>query len=137
MGGRGSSGGGGGGGGEASGTPSSVTQALSRISGTEKQKAWATDIIDGYFKNMDLVIKNNSGFLSGMPKAEQKALAKAAKGLKKEEASAFIKMIQSSPITASKIIDKRSGFDYKRTQSKIFRRAGISVITRRFIDEKA
>ena len=46
MGGRGSSGGGGGGG--ASGTPSSVTQALSRISGTEKQKAWATDIIDGY-----------------------------------------------------------------------------------------
>lgn len=135
MGGRGSSGGGGGGG--ASGTPSSVTQALSRISGTEKQKAWATDIIDGYFKNMDLVVKNNSGFLSGMPKAEQKALAKAAKEIKKEEAAKFIKMVQSSQITATKIIDKRSGFDYKRTQSGIFRKAGISIITRRFIDEKA
>lgn len=127
MGGRGSSGGGGGGGG---GTPK-----LQELTGSEKQVAWANDIRQGAFNQLDAMDANYDRLRSVAqqevgakrgPKVE--AAAESLAGYNKSDVQAgreaLIKAFNSPQAkSASAVIDKRNDFSPRSVSQAVRSRA--------------
>lgn len=126
MGGRGSGGGGG-----RSGAGSSVKLNLSGMQGTEKQVAWATDILEGYFSTYDRAI---NGIKNDIRYEQNKEYTDTAKNVIKElgaqknkEISSFNTGIKERGLKASTVIERRSSFQ-KTTQAveeNVLRKMGV------------
>ena len=103
MGGRGSSGGGTGGG---HGPNYAANAKMPGLTGSEKQKKWASDIRDTALKSADLVVKNSKKLGTSL----------SSRNLPSVEGAEFarnvaVKELQSVS-SASKIIDKRTKLSY-------------------------
>ena len=121
MGGRGS--GSGGGGGSAGG----ARLNLSGMQGTEKQVAWATDLLQGYLSTYDYAIKNIQNDIRYGENKEYTDLAKRTikelNAYKNKEIEFFNAGIKQHGLKASTIIDRRTSLSptVQATEEKVLR----------------
>lgn len=132
MGGRGGSSGGksaGAGGG------AKISAALSKMKGSEKQIKWATDIVESYFKNIDLVIKNAEyAHKVGLTlkKDEYNEVVKTTKKFRDIEIKGITQQADNGTLMAGKIIDNRRRFSYDWIESNIYNAAKVNKATGKF-----
>lgn len=126
MGGRGS---GSGGGGSAGG----ARLNLSGMQGSEKQIAYATDLLQGYLSTYDYAIKNIQNDIRYGENKEYTDLAKRTikelNTYRNKEIEFFNTGIKQHGLKASTIIDRRSSLSptSQATEEKILRKMGVST----------
>lgn len=109
-------------------------QALPQIKGSEKQIAWAQDILNTYFRAIsDLPAtfveryeRSTKGELPAVDKAE---ILRASQAQEDEDRKSLDELVNKHNVTASRIIDMRDWFSWKNAIERVLNRADIDGST--------
>lgn len=115
----------------------SKTSALPKMTGSDKQVAWAQDVLNTYFKaiqDLPATFIQRYEYLtkSKLSAEDKKEIRRAAKEQEKGEREYLDNVAKKQNITASQIIDARNNFTQKAAITRVLNRANLDgdTITR-------
>nr|DAI33425.1 MAG TPA: hypothetical protein [Caudoviricetes sp.] len=106
------------------------SKALPQIKGSEKQIAWAQDILNTYFKAMQdlpeyFISRYEYRVKRDLPEDDKSEILRAAKAQEEEDRRSLNELVNKNNVTASRIIDMRNWFAPENAIKRVLTRANM------------